>query len=41
MTEQMRRAIDAALDKGYRVQMKKLKDGTIKVQIISCKELKV
>ena len=41
MTEQMKRAIEQALDHGHRVQLKKQKDGTIKIQIISCKELKV
>ena len=40
MTEQDRRAIEEALDKGYRVQLKKMKDGAIKMQIVSYKELK-
>ncbi len=40
MTEQLIRAIETALDKGYRVQLKKLKDGTIKTQVVIQKELK-
>lgn len=40
MTEQTIRAVDKALDQGHRVQLKKLKDGTIKIQIVSMKELK-
>ena len=40
MTEQDIRAIDKALDQGHRVQLKKLKDGTMKIQIVSMKELK-
>ena len=34
MTEQMIAAINAALDRGYRIQLKKLKDGTIKMHKI-------
>ena len=41
MTEQIIRAIEAALDKGCRVQLKKLNDGTIKIQIVSYKQLKI
>lgn len=41
MTEQLIRAIEAALAQGHRVQLKKLKDGTIKVQVVFQKELKV
>lgn len=40
MTEQTIRAIIAALDEGHRVQLKKLKDGTVKIQIVLLKELK-
>ena len=41
MTEQTIRAILDALAQGHRVQLKKLKDGTIKIQIVFQKELKV
>lgn len=41
MTEQMIRAIETALSQGHRVQLKQLRDGTVKIQIVSCKELKV
>jgi len=41
MTEKVIRAIEEALAAGRRVQLKKLKDGTVKVQIIFQKELKV
>lgn len=41
MTAQTIRAIECALAKGHRVQLKQMKDGTIKVQIIFQKELKV
>ena len=41
MTEQIRQAVDRALDQGYRVQLKKMKDGTVKIQIVSLKELKI
>lgn len=40
MTEQTICAVDRALDQGHRVQLKKLKDGTVKIQIVSMKELK-
>lgn len=40
MTEQLIRAIEAALAQGHRVQLKQLKDGTIKTQIVFQKELK-
>ncbi len=40
MTEQTIRTVDRALDQGHRVQLKKLKDGTVKIQIVSMKELK-
>lgn len=41
MTEQTIRAIEAALDQGLRIQLKKLNDGTVKVQVVSVKELKI
>lgn len=41
MTEKMIAAIEAALAQGHRVQLKRLKDGTIKMQIVYQKELKV
>ncbi len=41
MTEQMIAAIEAALAQGHRVQLKQLRDGAVKVQIIFQKELKV
>lgn len=41
MTEQVIRAIEAALAQGHRVQLKQLRDGTIKVQIVFQKELKI
>lgn len=41
VTPQQNSAIDKALDQGYRVQLKKLKDGTVKIQIVSMKELKL
>jgi hypothetical protein len=41
MTGQLIRAITAALAQGHRVQLKQMKDGTVKVQIVSCKELKI
>ena len=40
MTEQTIQAINEALDQGHRIQLKKLKDGTVKIQIVSMKELK-
>ena len=41
MTEQIIKAIEKALAQGYRVQLKQLRDGTVKVQIVSHKELKI
>ena len=41
MTEQMIAAIESALAQGHRVQLKQLRDGAVKVQIIFQKELKV
>lgn len=41
MTEQTIRAIEEALAQGQRVQLKQLKDGTIKIQVVFQKELKV
>lgn len=41
MTENVIRAIKAALAQGHRVQLKQLRDGTIKVQIVYQKELKI
>ena len=41
MTEQVISAIEAALAKGHRVQLKQMRDGSVKVQIIFQKELKV
>lgn len=41
MTEQMISAIETALAEGHRVQLKQLRDGTIKVQIVFQKELKI
>lgn len=41
MTEQAIAAIKDALAQGHRVQLKQLKDGTIKVQIVFQKELKI
>lgn len=40
MNDQVISAIDRALDQGCRIQLKKLKDGTVKIQIVSMKELK-
>lgn len=40
MTEQLIRAIESALAEGHRVQLKQLKDGTIKIQLVFQKELK-
>ena len=40
MTEQIIRAIEKALAQGNRVQLKQMRDGTVKVQIVSYKELK-
>lgn len=41
MTEQIIRAIEAALAQGHRVQLKQMRDGTVKVQIVLHKELKI
>lgn len=41
MTEQVRQAIEKALAQGHRIQLKQMKDGTVKVQIVSHKELKI
>lgn len=41
MTEQIIRAIERALAQGHRVQLKQQRDGTIKIQVVSCKELKI
>lgn len=41
MEEKMIKSILSALEKGQRVQLKRLRDGTIKVQIIFQKELKI
>lgn len=41
MTDKIIAAIERALAQGHRVQLKQLKDGTIKVQIIFQKELKI
>lgn len=40
MTEQIIRAIEKALAQGHRVQLKQMRDGTVKMQIVSYKELK-
>ena len=40
VTPQQNSVIDKALDQGYRVQLKKLKDGTIKMHTVQLKELK-
>lgn len=40
MTEQTIRAVEAALAQGHRVQLKQLRDGAIKIQIVSMKEVK-
>ena len=41
MDEKTIKAILAALAVGHRVQIKQLRDGTIKVQVVSQKELKI
>ncbi len=41
MTEKVICAIETALAQGHRVQLKQLKDGTIKIQVVFQKELKV
>ena len=41
MSDQMIAAIETALAQGHRVQLKQLKDGTVKMQIVLVKELKI
>lgn len=41
MTDQVIAAVEKALAQGHRVQLKQLKDGTIKVQIVFQRELKI
>ena len=41
MTDKEIAAINNALAQGHRVQLKQLKDGTIKVQIVFQRELKI
>lgn len=41
MTDKVIAAIEKALAQGHRVQLKQLKDGTIKVQIVFQRELKI
>lgn len=41
MTAQMIRAIETALAQGRRIQLKQMKDGSVKVQIVTQKELKL
>ena len=41
MADQVIAAIETALAQGHRVQLKQLKDGTIKVQIVCQRELKI
>lgn len=41
MDEKTMKAILLALGKGCRVQLKQLNDGTIKMQIVQLKELKI
>lgn len=41
MTAQMIRAIETALAQGHRIQLKQMKDGSVKVQIVTQKELKL
>lgn len=41
MADQVIAAIEKALAQGHRVQLKQLKDGTIKVQIVFQRELKI
>lgn len=38
--ERLQAAIERALEAGCRVQLKRMKDGSIKAQIISAKDLK-
>lgn len=39
--DKLKAAIEQALAAGQRIQLKQQKDGTVKVQIISAKELKI
>lgn len=41
MTDKVIAAIKNALAQGHRVQLKQLRDGTIKVQIVFQRELKI
>ena len=41
MTEQMIQALEAALNRGFRVELLMGKDGTIKVQTVSRKKLNI
>lgn len=41
MDDKTMKAILSALSAGNRVQLKQLRDGTIKVQVVSLKELKI
>ncbi len=41
MDEKTIKAILSALAAGHRVQLKQLRDGTIKIQVVSQKELKI
>lgn len=41
MSDQMIAAIETALAQGHRVQLKQMKDGTVKMQIVLVKELKI
>lgn len=38
--EKLKSAIEKALESGARVQLKQMKDGSVKAQIIEAKELK-
>lgn len=38
--EKLKAAIERALAAGFRVQLKRMKDGTVKAQIIKAEELK-
>lgn len=38
--EKLKAAIEKALFAGFRVQLKRMKDGSVKAQIIEAKELK-
>lgn len=41
INERLKEAIERALEAGCRVQLKRMKDGSIKAQIISAKDLKI